>query len=70
MIKFITTQPKCSCGASLEISSVVVDLVNCAFIISTDCIVCEESIVLNLSLTDFIELNLLTLGGSNGKENS
>ncbi len=69
MIKFITTQPKCSCGGSLEIHSITVDFVSCSFLVRCFCIVCGEEIVLNLSITDFIELNLLSLGGQNEKGN-
>jgi hypothetical protein len=69
MKQFINTEPKCDeCGGSLEIQSIQIDFVNCTFILFTNCIVCGEEMILNLSLTDFIELSKLSLGGENGKD--
>lgn len=64
MKKFINVTPKCECGGSLELQSIQIDLVNCAYILFLNCIVCGEEVIHILQLTDFIEINQI-LNGDN-----
>lgn len=65
MKKIVRTVPSCSsCGGQLVINELIVDMVNCAYILDVECIMCGRREILHLSLTDFIDLTRLLLGGS------
>ena len=65
MVNFIKVQPKCEyCGGSLELSEVIVDLLNCNYTLFLYCLMCGEEHIEILQLTDFIEISQI-LGGRN-----
>lgn len=66
--KFINVTPVCgSCDGQLCIVEIQIDLVNCLYIIHSECIMCGEENYHILSLEDFIDISRL-VGGQDEEE--
>lgn len=60
MKRFITVHPKCDvCKGELVMNEIQIDLPNCCYVLSLECLICGEESFLILSLEDFIDISRL-----------
>lgn len=68
--KFINIVPKCEhCEGQLAIDELIIDTVNCNYILMASCIVCGEEQIIVLSLEDFIDISRMINGLEDSDEN-
>ena len=57
-MRFVNIHPMCDeCSGQLALSGIQVDLPNCCYILSCECISCGKEMTIILSMEDFIDIS-------------